>query len=229
MSKINIYDISALMKQAQTKQEDPIKIAITQALKAGCSIYVSVGNKTWTGSGFHLGNGYIATASHVTPPDLQKQGYEIIATFDNKTQYSCTIAVSEPMFDAAIIFCPNIINTIPSVKLADSDLAERGDIIAVISSPEGWHDTTTVGRISNMHQSLGDDAPSHAWNDIIFIDADILMGSSGGMVIGTDGLVYGLVMGLTGQLADYGVGENSVCPSNKIKQLLASLNSKKSL
>jgi V8-like Glu-specific endopeptidase len=62
-----------------------------------------------------------------------------------------------------------------------------------------------------------------AWNDVVFVDADILEGSSGGMVIGTDNLVIGTIMGVTGQHADIGVGENSVCPSNKITNMLSKL------
>jgi len=106
--------------------------------------------------------------------------------------------------------------------IGDSDTLEIGDIIAVIGSPEGFHDTATVGRVSNIHQSVQDENLP-AWQDIIFVDADILEGSSGGMVIGTDGLVYGLVMGVTGQHAEYGVGESSISPSNKIKQLFSQI------
>ena len=95
-----------------------------------------------------------------------------------------------------------------------------GDIISVIGSPEGWHDTATVGRVSNINQQLGVFAPTEAWNDIIFIDADILPGVSGGMVIGTDGKVIGSVMGIVGQQAEIGIGERAVCPSNKIIALL---------
>jgi hypothetical protein len=43
------------------------------------------------------------------------------------------------------------------------------------------------------------------------------------MVIGVDNLVYGTVMGVTGQHADIGVGESSVCPSNKIQNMLSKL------
>jgi S1-C subfamily serine protease len=100
---------------------------------------------------------------------------------------------------------------------------ELGDIVVVIGSPEGFHDTATVGRVSNIHQTLGSQAPSKAWQDIIFIDADILEGSSGGMVLGLDGTVYGIVMGVTGQHSDIGVGENSISPSNKIKDFIAKL------
>ena len=98
-----------------------------------------------------------------------------------------------------------------------------GDLIAVIGAPEGFHDTATVGRISNIHQSLGEQAPSPAWTDIIFIDADIAEGSSGGMVLDMNGRVVGIIMGVTGQHADVGIGENSVCPSNKIGKLLSDL------
>ena len=59
--------------------------------------------------------------------------------------------------------------------------------------------------------------------DFIFIDADIMEGSSGGMVLGLDGTVYGIVMGVTGQHSDIGVGENSISPSNKIKDFIAKL------
>ena len=64
---------------------------------------------------------------------------------------------------------------------------------------------------------------SKDYDFIVFIDADILQGSSGGMVIGTDGLIYGSIMGVTGQHADLGIGERSICPSNKIKALLQSV------
>jgi hypothetical protein len=43
------------------------------------------------------------------------------------------------------------------------------------------------------------------------------------MVIGTDGKVYGLIMGVTGQHSDVGIGENSACPSNKIRELLTKI------
>jgi len=38
--------------------------------------------------------------------------------------------------------------------------------------------------------------------------------------VGTDGLVIGSVIGVTGTLAEYGIGENVLCPSNKILKLL---------
>lgn len=201
------------------KVEDKIQKVIKDAVSASCSIYVKTRKKSWAGSGFHIGNGYIVTAAHVAPPEVQNSG-EITATFDQQVLHNCSIFVSDPNIDCAILKINGDWSTIPGVSLGNSDLSEIGEIVAVIGAPEGWHDSVTVGRISNVHQSMGQAAPSPAWNDVIFIDADILQGVSGGMCVGTDGLVVGSVIGVTGALAEYGVGKNVICPSQKIINLL---------
>lgn len=221
--KLNTDLIEWQIRTAQEKFEDPIKKVIQNSLDASCTIMLRANNKTWTGSGFHIGNGLIVTAAHVAPEEMIGTPYEIAITFDGKTLLPATIQKSEHDFDVAILHCAGAIS-IPPVILADSATVEVGDIISVIGSPEGWHDTATVGRVSNVNQQLGAFAPSEAWNDIIFIDADILPGASGGMVVGTDGKVIGLVMGVTGQYAEIGIGERAVCPSNKISTLLNTLN-----
>lgn len=219
----NTDELAWRLRLGQNKQDDPIKEIIQNSIAASCTVIVYKGRQSmndamqWTGSGFHVGNGVVITAAHVAPADTPLQ---VALSFDGANLYPATIIASEPKFDVALLHCPAIADNISSVKLADSDNAEVGDIIAVIASPEGWTDTATVGRISNVHQTLGDFAPSPAWNDIMFIDADILEGSSGGMVIGTDGLVYGAVMGVTGQHANMGIGQRAICPSNKIQNLL---------
>ena len=215
---VNYLDWQLKTAQSETKYEDPVKKIIQKGLQSSCSIYVQHGKSKWSGSGFHIGNGILVTAGHVVPPELT---YEIDITFDNKSYFKATVLASEANYDAAILSCPQISELIPKVELGDSNTVEIGDIVAVIGSPEGFHDTATVGRITNIHQTLGESAPSPAWRDIIFIDADILEGSSGGMVIGTDGKVYGIIMGVTGQHSNVGVGQNSACPSNKIIELLS--------
>ena len=216
MFKLDVNYLDNLIKSSQ-KLEDPLKEITKIGLQSSCTIYVVEENKQWSGSGFHIGNGNIVTAAHVVPntsPALQ-----IKISFDNKSFYDAEVIVSEPAYDSAILYCKDIVNLIPALKLGNSDSLEVGDPVVVVSAPEGFHDTATYGRISNIHQSVKNiDSP--AWNDIIFIDADILEGSSGGMVLGSDALVYGLIMGVTGSKADIGIGENSVCPSNKIAALL---------
>jgi len=216
---INIDQLFQLIKEAQNLQQDPIKIAIEKALKANCTIAVKYGSDTWGGSGFHIGNGYIATVSHVAPKYLIGKNYEMLLSFDGKHNHKAKIVVSHPDSDTALLFCIEA-KAVEPVEMGDSDKIKKGDIIAVIASPEGWHDTTTVGRISNIHQNLGSEAPDKSWDDMIFIDADTLQGASGGMVIATDGKVYGMVQGVVGEHADVSVGENVVAPINKLKELL---------
>lgn len=199
------------------KVEDAIQKVIKEALPASCTIYVKSRGKSWSGSGFHIGNGLIITASHVCPPEKDLQ---VDLTFDSKNIFQAMVIKSDPTIDSALLKIVNANLDIPFVSLANSDYAEIGDTVAVIGAPEGWHDTVTVGRVSNIHQYMGKLAPTEAWNDVIFVDAKILQGVSGGMCIGTDGLVIGSVIGVTGTLAEYGIGENVLCPSNKIISLI---------
>ena len=220
--KLDVNYLDSLIRTSQSteKLEDPIKKTIQLGLQASCSIYVRSGKKNWSGSGFHIGNNIIITAGHVVPTDETLT--EILITFDNKNFIPATFLSSDPTIDSGAVRAERIPANIPSLQFANSDTVEVGDIVAVIGSPEGFHDTATVGRVSNLHQSIND-VNMPAWNDIIFVDADILEGSSGGMVLGTDNLVYGTIMGVTGQHADIGVGENAVCPSNKITNMLSKL------
>ena len=217
---VNYLDSLIKTSQSSEKVEDPIKKTIQLGLQASCSIYVRSGKKNWSGSGFHIGNNIIITAGHVVPADETLT--EILITFDNKNFIPAIFLTSDATIDSGAVRAERIPENIPALQFSNSDTIEVGDIVAVIGSPEGFHDTATVGRVSNLHQSIND-PNMPAWNDVIFVDADILEGSSGGMVISTDNLVVGTIMGVTGQHADIGVGENSVCPSNKIINMLSKL------
>lgn len=220
--KLDCNLLESLVKTSQTRDlaDDPVKKTIRTGLGSSCTIYVRSGKKNWSGSGFYIGNNIVITAGHVVPSDQNLT--EIMCTFDGNRYIAGTFLVSDPTIDSGAIRLENSPTDISPLKLGNSDILEVGDIIAVISAPEGFHDTATVGRVSNIHQSIAD-PNMPAWNDIIFVDADILEGSSGGMVIGLDNLVYGTVMGVTGQHADIGIGESSVCPSNKIQNMLAKI------
>ena len=220
--KIDCNLLESLVKTSQTRDlaDDPVKKTIRTGLGSSCTIYVRSGKKNWSGSGFYVGNNIVITAGHVVPNDQNLT--EIMCTFDGNKYIRATFVSSDPNIDSGAVRLEYSPTGIEPLKFGNSDILEVGDIVAVISAPEGFHDTATVGRVSNVHQSIAD-PNMPAWNDIIFIDADILEGSSGGMVIGIDNLVYGTIMGVTGQHADIGIGESSVCPSNKIQNMISNL------
>jgi len=220
--KIDCNLLESLVKTSQTRDlaDDPVKKTIRTGLGSSCTIYVRSGKKNWSGSGFYVGNNIVITAGHVVPNDQNLT--EIMCSFDGNKYIRATFVTSDPNIDSGAVRLEYSPTGIEPLKFGNSDILEVGDIVAVISAPEGFHDTATVGRVSNVHQSIAD-PNMPAWNDIIFIDADILEGSSGGMVIGIDNLVYGTIMGVTGQHADIGIGESSVCPSNKIQNMISNL------
>jgi S1-C subfamily serine protease len=214
--------VDAQMRRTAQMPGDNIKKIVQKAILSSCTIIVFVDNRKWTGSGYHIGNGYIITASHVAPPDLSSKPHELSVTFDGEHLMKATIVNSVQDVDGALLHCQTIPKDIPSVSFANSDTVEIGDIIAVVGSPEGWHDTVTFGRVSNVEQDLGNYAPNKAWHNVIFIDADILEGSSGSMVVNEAGLIIGNVIGVTGKHADLGIGQRAIEPSNRLRILTGS-------
>jgi S1-C subfamily serine protease len=217
---INHHSLAWRLSQISQDGSDPVKAAITKALQASCTVYVFAHQGKWSGSGFHIGGGRLLTASHVCPPDLSKGPHEIHITFDEgRTMYPATIGASEPGVDVAVLLCKAALDLIPSLALGDSDNVQTGDQCAIISSPEGIPDIATAGRVSAVDRNL-DDPTQPAWNNLIFVDADMLEGSSGGVVVNTSGEAIGLAMGTAGKYAEMGIGQHAVCPINKAKPLI---------
>lgn len=209
-------------KPVHEKIVDPLERVLQETIAACCTIYAKFGQDEWIGSGFHLGGGLVVTAGHVAPQD--KSQATIACSFDGHSSLQCQLITSEPDIDAAILFCPEAIDRFPAVKLGDSDTVGKGDLVAVIGAPEGYKDTGTTGRVSNVHQSVQNE--QSAWDDIIFITAEIQQGASGGVCITSDGLAIGHVLGVTGEFAQYGNGEHAICPINKVKALISRLYQK---
>jgi putative serine protease PepD len=198
---------------------DPVKEAVQKALQSSCTVYVHSAEGNWTGSGFHVGGGRVVTDSHVCPPILNEVPSEIRISFDGRSLHDARLSASNPDIDAAVLTCRDSLNHVPSMTFGDSDSVQVGDLIAVVSAPEGWSDTAAFGRVSNIHQDV-DDEDHPAWNDVIFIDADVLEGSSGGVVVNQSGEAIGVILGVVGTHAKMGIGQSSVCPINKVKNLL---------
>jgi len=108
------------------------------------------------------------------------------------------------------------------LTLGNSQLVERGETIAVLGAPEGWQNHVSTGIVSNTEQSI--ESGEESWQNLIFIDAFIANGSSGGAVVDMDNNVIGVVIGIIGQHSSVGVGVNAVIPINKVKGFLSDNN-----
>lgn len=214
MFRINRY--------AQEKNSDPMQSVIKHGAQASCTVSVVTQKNYATGSGFHIGHGLIVTAAHVVTDSTPATSISI--TFDGLSMYPARLILSDPKIDAAVLKIDRMPPNIGHIDFANSNEVERGEQVAVVASPEGFHDTSMVGRVTNIHQSpdFGEGAEP-AWNDLILIDVDLLPGSSGGMVLDANGKLIGIVLGIldrTGQAQPI-VGLNSVQPSNKLISIVA--------
>lgn len=223
---IRMIDLMSGMSRLAEKPLDPIGKAIQGAESAACVVYARSTDPSatsqWTGSGFLLPGGLIVTANHVIEPTPQSSGdVSVEVSFDGQTSYPAKMMGGDRDFDIAILKVPDDIPVRP--VLLSNDPPIPGEIIATIGAPEGWANVVTVGRVSatNMTPSL---PPDKSWTDMIFIDADILEGSSGSMVIDIKGQVIGSVMGIIGRhAADAGRGHNAVVSIEKIKGVISSI------
>ena len=102
------------------KVKDTIQEVIDSSIPASCTIYCKTRKQQWSGSGFHIGNGYVCTASHVCTPDLINEG-EVSITFDQEIFFNVAVLKSDPNVDSAILSIKGDYGNIPSVMLANSD------------------------------------------------------------------------------------------------------------
>jgi len=196
---------------------DPIGLAIQKVLPSICTVWIKTAEDTWNGSGFLMTSKHIVTASHVVE-DIQGSA-EIYVAFEEKEFVIAQVLKADPNIDAAILTLDQEISSVSPLQLCPKEEIMAGEEIAVIGSPEGWHDIVTVGRISALNKNLrASDDPS--FQDIILIDADIEAGSSGSAVINVDGKVVGIVMALIGTRAGTGIGQRAVSPAYKVQNLI---------
>ena len=212
-----------MLEMARTSQRaiDPIGEAIRASEAAACLITVQQDGNMWTGSGFLVEGNFIITAEHVLP---RKDGGQpaVLISFDGETAIPANAIDGDPDVDVGLLHCPYRLPIQPMV-IAKEPVVE-GDIIAVIGAPEGWPNVVTVGRVAGTEMTPPGTPPDPSFTDMIFIDAHILEGSSGSMVIDVTGRVIGMVMGLIGKhVQEHGTGQNAVVPAHRILNAIASI------
>jgi len=220
---IDMIDLMSRMTRLADRPLDPIGKAVQDAESAACVIYVRPTERSesvqWTGSGFLLPDGIVVTANHVVEPNgPESEVVSVEVSFDGSKSYPAEVLGEDRSVDVAILRIDPRVPVRPA-KLSD-EVPTFGEIIATIGSPEGWANIVTVGRVSAMGMTPAA-PPDPSWRDMMFIDADILEGSSGSMVIDVMGRVVGSVMGIIGRhAADVGSGQNAVVTVDKIKRVL---------
>ena len=162
----------------------------------------------------------IVTVDHVLPrPDAGEATVQVM--FDGETPIPVNVINGDSDVDVGLLHCPYQLPIRP-MSIAQEPCV-GGDIIAIIGAPEGWPDVVTVGRVSGTDMTPAE-PPDPSWTDMMFVDAHILEGSSGSMVIDVTGRVVGIVMGLIGKKVEaHGTGQNAVVPAHRILRAIQSI------
>lgn len=134
------------------------------------------------GSGFIISDdGYVITNAHVV------DGAENISvSLENRRQYQADLVGSDAASDIAVLKIDA--ESLPTVRIGDSDELNVGEWVLAIGSPFGFEHTATQGIVSAVARSL----PNGTYVPFIQTDAAVNPGNSGGPLFNTDGEVVGV-------------------------------------
>jgi serine protease Do len=135
------------------------------------------------GSGVVLDpSGYIVTNNHVVEGATQ-----ITVTLSDRREFPAKVIGTDPKTDLAVIKIDA--KDLPSLKWAEYDGLQVGDLVLAVGSPFGLSSTVTLGIISALGRGNVGIAD---YEDFIQTDAAINPGNSGGALVNMNGELIGI-------------------------------------
>lgn len=143
-----------------------------------------------TGSGVIVsGDGFILTNNHVVIDQRGENADEILVRLNDGRELPAKIVGRDPKTDVAVLKVEE--KNLPTVKIADSDELEVGDVVFAIGNPMRVGTTVTQGIISAKDRAIGIYG-REGYENFIQTDAAINEGNSGGALVDTSGRLIGL-------------------------------------
>ncbi len=165
-----------------------------------------------TGSGFIISSdGRILTNHHVV-----SGGHQLTVTLANKKQYKARVMFTDRANDLALVKIEPR-ETLPVLRLGDSDPLQVGQKVLAIGNPFGLEGTLTTGIVSSLDRSISDEN-GRALEHMIQTDAAINPGNSGGPLLDSHGNVIGINTAIYGPQGNIGIG--FAMPINRAKAML---------
>ncbi|PLX95549.1 MAG: peptidase [Desulfuromonas sp.] len=162
------------------------------------------------GSGFIISaDGYILTNDHVVD-----DADEITVQLAGGKTYPAVIKGIDQKLDLALLKIDSD-ETLPTVKLGNSEQLEIGEWVMAIGNPFGLEQTVTVGIVSAKGRVIG----AGPYDNFIQTDASINPGNSGGPLFNT----RGEVVGINTAIVAGGQGIGFAIPINAAKNILPQL------
>jgi serine protease Do len=165
------------------------------------------------GSGFIVDpSGVILTNDHVV-----RGADEVEVHLQDGRKFTARDIKKDPKTDLAVVRLETK-ESLPFLKLGDSDAVEIGDRVLAVGAPLGLTGTVTSGIIS----AKGRDIHLNLYEDFLQTDAAINPGNSGGPLVSLDGEVIGInsvIKSGTGGFQGIGLAISSNLARNVMEQL----------
>lgn len=133
---------------------------------------------------------YILTNNHVVEEitGYTSREYSVIDCYGNK--HEATVLATKPSADLAIM---SIAKTTPELFVIDfaEQSAEIGEIVIAVGSPGGIDNNVTFGKVTRF-EKLGSDAVGYLDFNVIWHDAPVDHGSSGGVLLNSSFEIVGI-------------------------------------
>ncbi|MFM2246507.1 MAG: hypothetical protein RL071_2581 [Pseudomonadota bacterium] len=195
-----------------------VNLRVTQGAQAQPSGWPAPGLpdglRQGAGSGFFVSaDGYLVTNNHVV-----EGARSVTVNLEGGAELPGTVVGADPRTDLALVKVELAQGqTVPFVKLGDSDKARVGDWVVAIGAPFGLDHSVTAGIISAKSRDIG----AGPYDDFIQTDASINPGNSGGPLFNLDGEVVGVNTAINPR----GQGIGFSVPSNVVRGVIEALRS----
>lgn len=176
------------------------------------------------GPGEGQGSGVIVDADGtiVTNAHVVAMGGDVQVAFADGSRADAEVVAVDERTDIAVLSV-DVDRDLPAASFSES-LPRAGDLAVAIGSPLGFENSVTAGVVSGVNRSLPGAAAMGvpALVDLIQTDAALSPGSSGGALVGEDGLILGIsVAFVPPQLQAVSIG--FAIPAGTVEHVVAQL------
>lgn len=178
-----VFGLLAPLAAAQSGTFDA-QAVYQRAVAAVATIRVQGSRGTSIGTGFLIDRGLVLTAAHVA-----RTAESIVVEFNDTQVSDARVVGYDARRDVAALRLVSGVGATP-LELVDSDSVQTGDPVVVIGTPRGVPRVMTTGEVRATNVTF----PGLVPRIMIFFDAGVAPGNSGGPLLNAQGQVIGVVV-----------------------------------